>query len=339
MPVDPIGETSSPGHQHDLPDTTPGGPISRNRHMIHCKRRFIAALIAAVLLTVTAASGVVIAHDGPSFGADASASIRPRPTPKVEPTGAPPVGPTIDCSRPPAAAASGPWADVCSLERLKKLALAQVDALVKRLKTLDGVVARSSLSDADKAQLRSEIARVIAQLRDLRAKIEAETTIAGVQADLVRVRQMAKLVRAIGLQVRGILGSVQVLAEVRKLDAQAAELQARILAAPPGVNTRLAQRYLNDMKARIADARALAGPIREKLLGLTLVQLQSGQANPTLAAALRALHKANLDIWRAKLDARIIVWLLEGKPSVDARSPNPRPTPVPTSEVSAVPAA
>jgi hypothetical protein len=315
--------------------------------MMHRKRRFIAALMAAALLTVTAASSVVVAHDDPRPGADASATVRPRPTPKVETTGEPTVLPTrtptaaatIDCSRTPTAASRGPWADVCSLERLKKLALAQVDALVKHLKALDGVVARSGLSDADKAQLRAEIARVIAQLRELRAKIEAETTIRGVQADLVRVRQMTKLVRGIGLQVRLILGSVQVLAELRKLDAHAAELQARILAAPPGPNTRLAQRYLDDMKAQIADARALAGPIREKLLGLTLEQLQAGLANPTLLAAVRALHKANWDIWRAQRDARIIVWLLEGKPSLDARSPSPSLTPVPTSEVSAVPAA
>jgi hypothetical protein len=311
--------------------------------MMHGKRRFIAALMAAALLTVTAASSVVIAHDGPRTGADASASVRPRPTPKVEltaePTRTPLVSPTIDCSRAQTTAVRGPWADVCSLERLKKVALAQVDALIKHLKALDGVVARSSLSDSDKAQLRAEIARVVARLRELRARIEAETTIAGVQADLVRVRQMTRLVRGIGLQVRLILGSVQALAELRKLDAQAAELQVRILAAPPGPNTRLAQRYLDDMKARIADARALAGPIREKLLGLTLEQLQAGLANPTLLAAVRALHLANWDIWRAERDARIIIWLLEGKRSVDARSPNPSSTPVPTSEVSAVPAA
>jgi hypothetical protein len=311
--------------------------------MIHRKRRLVAALMAAALLTVTAASSVVVAHDGPRTGADASASVRPRPTPKVEltakPTRTPLVSPTIDCSRAQTAAVRGPWADVCSLERLKKLALAQVDALVKHLKALDGVVARSSLSDADKAQLRAEIARVVARLRELRARIKAETTIAGVQADLVRVRQMTRLVRGIGLQVRLILGSVQALAELRKLDAQAAELQARILAAPPGPNTRLAQRYLDDMKAQIAEARALAGPIREKLLGLTLEQLRAGLANPTLLAAVRALHKANWGIWRAQRDARIIIWLLEGKPSLDASSPNPSPTPVSTSEVSAVPAA
>ena len=93
------------------------------------------------------------------------------------------------------------------------------------------------------------------------------------------------------------------------------------------------------MKAQIAEARALAGPIREKLLGLTLEQLQAGLANPTLLAAVRALHKANWGIWRAQRDARIIIWLLEGKPSLDASSPNPSPTPVSTSEVSAVPAA
>jgi hypothetical protein len=316
--------------------------------MKHRKRNLLAALTAALLLTVTAAGSAAVAHDGSSGRADPSATLRPRPTLKVVPTRTPAANLQVDCSKITAAVAptgvGRDWqatlrrnlaARICSLDEAKKLATTQVNGLIRQLQALNGTVAKSSLSDADKAQLKAEIDRVIAELTALKGKIAAETTLPAVQADLILVRQMARLVQAIRIQVNTTLGSLRVLAEVSRLDAQAVELQARILAAPSGIDTRLAQRYLDDMKARIADARALAGPLRERLLALTLEQLRSGEANPTLTAALGALRKATLDVWRARQDGRVVIWILAGKPGFEGRTPKPSATPAATPEITA----
>ncbi len=318
--------------------------------MNHRKRNLLAALAAALLLTATAAGSATLAHDGPGVRPDPSATVRPRPTATatVVPTRPPTTNHQIDCSTiaaaaEPTAANSGLQATLrqrlaarlCSLDEAKKLAIAKVDGLIRQLQALNATVAKSSLSAADKAQLKAEIDRVVTELKALRAKIAAETTIAAVRADLVVVRQLTRLVQAITVQVRLILGSVRILAEVVRLDAQADGLQARILAAPSGIDTRLAQRYLDDMRAHIADARALAGPLRERLLGLTLDELRSGKAYPKLAAALAALRKATRDVLQAAQDARMVIRILAGQPGFEGRTPKPSPTPVATPEVTA----
>jgi len=338
--------------------------------MKHRKRNMITALAAAMLLTLTAVGSAAFAQDGRGGAGDPSGSARPQATHPAKPTKAPRTIAKFDCSTivaatptptvAPTAAPSGAaagkaakgwgrmgrdWpaivklnlAKFCSLEAAQKTGADQVNGLLKQLQALENSVAKSSLSDADKAALKAEIDAVMADLTSLKAKIAAETTADAARADLALVKQQGKLVRGVKLQVLTILGSLRVLDKAGKLETQIAAFEAQILAAPSGIDTAAAQKYLDDLKAQAASATASATPLRAQLMGLTLDQLKAGKADPTLAAAFMALHKASWSLWRASQDARIVTWILAGKPGFQGKHPKPSATPSATPTATPVP--
>jgi hypothetical protein len=331
--------------------------------MKHQKRNLIAALAAAMLLTATAtaAGSVVLAHDG---AGGPSRSPKPVATHKVLPTRAPKVD-SKDCSlvpaaSPTAAASSVAVADAngsakgkswgtfgrdwpktfarglapfCTFDQLKALAGSQANGLLKQLSALNTSVAKSGLSDADKATLKAEIDAAIADVTALKTKVGADATLDAVKADLPALKAVGREVQGIKLQVRIILASLGILAAADKLDAQVATLQAQIDAAPASIDKAAAQKYLDDMKARVAEARTLAGPLKAQLIALSIDQVKAGKADPTLAAAFKAMTRASLDVWHAKLDARTVAWIVAGKPGFGHKvkpSPSPSATPAPT---------
>jgi hypothetical protein len=312
----------------------------------------MAALAAAALLTVTAAGSAAFAYGGPK--GDPSASPRPRPTAKVQPVR---VGPKIDCAKILAASAPSAtptavpsatgkssqrdrigrdWQEVarqnlirwCLAQKDKEPAGSQANGLLRRLQALGKAVAASGLNDAEKAKLKAEIDAAIAAL----------TAAQGDQAAQAQSVAAGKLARGVNLHVVTILGSLRVLVAADRLDARAAALQSQIDAAPSGVDTAAAQKYLDAMKARVAAARALAAPLKDQLMALTMEQIAAGRADPVLGAAARSLFKANLAIWMASLEGRIVTWILAGKPGFQGKLPKPSvapsvtpvPTPVPT---------
>jgi hypothetical protein len=336
------------------------------------KRDLLVALAAAALLTVTAVGSATLAHDGAGGSRDPSSSPRPRPTLKAQPSRTPRADQTprvdlkIDCSKvPPTVAPSASpsaatsaavkdtagfgrldrdaaaifarnWAALCSLSNVKSSLTGQLNGLIRQLQALNTSVARSSLSDRDKAILKAEIDAAIADVMAVKDEIGGATTVASAQAGSARVRALVKEVRAVRVQVQTILGSLRVLTSVARLEGQIDALQAKIDAAPSGIDTALAQRYLDDMRTRVAAAKAQAEPLRATLLAVTLDQIKSGAAYPTLAAAVKDLRMSIWDVWRAMQDGRIVTWILAGKPGFQAR-PTPSATPSTTPEPTATP--
>ncbi|MGD0018524.1 MAG: hypothetical protein ABSD62_04660 [Candidatus Limnocylindrales bacterium] len=231
-------------------------------------------------------------------------------------------------------------AEVCSVEALRTASDKKIAAQVKSLGTLLVRVGKiAGLSSGDRAILTGEINGLIGDLNALKVKLDAETTVAGIQADLAVLSKDSRYARSIGYQVKLIDFAENVIAQGPKLDAQAITLAGKIAVAPSGIDTVAAQKYLDDMKAKVAAAEALAGPVPAILLALTPAQLQAGKGDPTMAKASRDMWLASFDLWKARNDARMVEWILAGKPGFEGhhyKSPAPSvtpassPTPAPT---------
>ncbi len=223
-------------------------------------------------------------------------------------------------------------AELCSVQTIQTAADKKIASQIKSLGSLDVRVGKiTGLSSADQAVLTGEINGLIASLNALKAKIDAETTLAGAQADLVTLSNDSVYARSIGYQVRLIACAESAIAQGPKLQTLATTLAGQIAAAPSGIDTAKAQTYLTDMNAKIAAAEALAGPLPASLLALTPAQLQAGKGNPTIAKAGADLWQASFDLWKAHNDAGIIAWILAGKPAPSHhKSPAPSTTPAPS---------
>jgi hypothetical protein len=329
-----------------------------------------AAVLATLALSPAAAfGGPGSGLGGGRGGHDPSASPKVFPTAKPRPTLKVPNVPVgaihIDCSvvptpgttpAPSATAAASPavaltarellelkrstiafrngWViEFCTIDSLRKSADSRIDAYVKQLNSLTLLVGKSSLSSGDQATLTGEINTAIGDLQTLKTKIDAETTVAGVQGDLATLAQDGRLVRGIRIQVQGILGALNLEAKAAKFDTLATTLQSQIDAAASGIDTATAQKFLDDLKARVANAKTRLGPVPGQLLTLTDAQLMNGKADPTLAAAFKALGMASFDLWIARHDSWMVQWILAGKPGFHVK-----PTPSPTVAPSATPA-
>lgn len=222
-------------------------------------------------------------------------------------------------------------AELCSVQAIQTAADKKIASQIKSLENLAVQVGKiTGLSSADQGVLTGEINGLIANLNALKAKIDAETTLAGAQADLVTLSNDAVYARSIGYQVRLIACAESAIAQGPKLQTLATSLAGQIAAAPSGIDTTEAQARLTDMKAKIAAGEALAGPLPANLLALTPAQLQAGK-RPTLAKAGADLWQASFDLWKAHNDAGIIAWILAGKPAPSHhKSPAPSTTPAPS---------
>ena len=227
-----------------------------------------------------------------------------------------------------------PPATACSLAALmtqadKKIA-AQITSLNNVIVHVGKIV---GLSAGDRAVLTGEINGLIGDLNALKVKIDAETTVAGIQADLVTLSKDSRYARSISSQVRLIGVAEDVIAKNAKLDALAITLAGQIAAAPAGIDTAAAQKYLTDMKAKLAASEALVAPLPAALLALTPAQLQAGKGDPTMAKIQFDVWQASFDSWKASFDSRVIGWILAGKPDSDDhhdKSPAPSKTPAPS---------
>ncbi len=225
-------------------------------------------------------------------------------------------------------------AELCSVQAIQTAADKKIASQIKWLGSLAVQVGKiTGLSSADQAVLTGEINGLIANLNALKAKIDAETTLAGAQADLVTLSNDAVYARSIGYQVRLIACAESAIAQGPKLQTLATTLAGQIAAASSGIDTAEAQAHLADMNAKIAAGEALAGPLPATLLALTPAQLQAGKGNPTLAKAGADLWQASFDLWKAHDDAGIIAWILAGKPAPGGghhKSPASSTTPAPS---------
>jgi hypothetical protein len=208
----------------------------------------------------------------------------------------------------------------------------ELDRLIgAKIKSLQGLVGQvggiSGLSASDKSAIDSELNSLIADLQALKTKVDAETTLAALQADLATLTGNAHLYRSVTVWVRLITEAESVIAAGPGLATLESTIASQIAAAPPGPETTDAQTFLDNMKLSVTEAEGLAGPLPAMLLAITPAQLASGAADTTLA-------KANVDLFHAMWDLKLAHWAatwaqLELKEATATPKPPATPTPTP----------
>jgi hypothetical protein len=285
----------------------------------------------------------------------------PKPTEKPEPTKSPHPTPTVTC--PPASTASSSsassaaamlqkgqaaevresWAKLiddwrgrfqaewakqyCSIGTLRSALDRQIGGSTQSLQGLIGQVGGiAGLSASDKAAIDGELNSLIADLGALKTKVDGETTLAALQADLATLNGKAHLYRTVGQWVRLIVGAEKAIAAGPGLIALENTIAGLIAAAPPGPEITDAQTHLDNMKLAVTEGEGLAGPLPATLLAITPAQLASGAADLTLA-------KVSLDLFRANWDLQLARWSAgaaqyEIKEATATPKPKATPTPV-----------
>lgn len=222
------------------------------------------------------------------------------------------------------------WAKTfCAVDPLRKALDKQISGKIGSLQSLIGQVGKApGLSSADMAAIDAELNSLIADLTALKTKVDAETTLAGLQADLATLNAKAHVYRTVGQWVRIILGAEKAIAAGPDLVALEATVAGQIAAASPGPEITDAQTFLNDMKLSVTEGEGLAGPIPAALLAITPAQLASGAGDAAIA-------KANADLFRAMWDLQLARWSAaraqhEIKESTASPAPIEKPKPAPS---------
>jgi hypothetical protein len=216
----------------------------------------------------------------------------------------------------------------CSLDGLRTAAEKRADNYVRALQRLLTRVTKSKvLTDSDRAALSSEINALIADIKALRAKIHADTSLEELQPDVAALVKLLKNYRPLVKQAGLVMAADGVMAAGPRFDALVTKLEAVIAAAPDGEAKTKAQGLLDDLKAKVAEARSLAAPIPAALLAYTPEQLLSGPGAQALKDARTALAKAQKDLRTARTDAHKIIDALGLKWSDVFPKPTPKATP------------
>jgi hypothetical protein len=217
----------------------------------------------------------------------------------------------------------------CSIPPLR----AELDRLIAgKIKSLQDMVGQvgsaPGLSAAGKTTIDGELNSLIADLQALKTKVDAETTLAALQADLATLTGKAHLYRTVAVWVRLIIEAENVISAGPGLVSLENTIAGQIAAAPPGPETTDAQTFLDNMKLSATQAETLAGPIPAMLLAITPAQLASGAADTTIT-------KANVDLFQAMWDLKLAHWSafwaqLELKEAAATSKSPATPTPTPT---------
>lgn len=225
------------------------------------------------------------------------------------------------------------WAKTfCAVDPLRKALDKQISGKIGSLQSLIGQVGKApGLSSADMASVDGELNSLIADLTALKTKVDAETTLAGLQADLATLNGNGHVYRTVGQWVRVIVGAEKAIAAGPDLVALEATVAGQIAAATPGPEITDAQTFLNDMKLSVTEGEGLAGPIPAALLAITPAQLASGAGDAAIA-------KANADLFRAMWDLQLARWsAARAQHEIKESTASPAPTEKPKPAASASP--
>jgi hypothetical protein len=228
-------------------------------------------------------------------------------------------GPAVSAA--PAPVTGGPaGADQCSSQASAARSTATVASLqsfgdceiTRRLATLHllaGLVDDSNgLTPADAARLSAEIAGARGGLTNLRGTIDAQTRIVPLKADLIQIVNNYRVYVLLGPQVRLAIAADSELALKSDFDALATTLAGRITAAAAnGKDVAAAQIALAAMKAAVAEAVGLAGPVPARLAALTPANYVSAGAQTVIRNARIALAAARDRFKAAAEDGRNVL--------------------------------
>jgi hypothetical protein len=197
------------------------------------------------------------------------------------------------------AATSGP----ASADRVA-VAKARVDVSVdRRVATIDRVIARISsdtnLTAAEQATLTGDLSTRRAGLAALKAKVDGESTVAAIKADVKAARIAGKGDSSVELATRYLQGA-DASAHLDIVDRHVATLQSRLdKAKAAGRDVTAAQNAVADLQAKVTDARA-------HLKGFGQALLSAQPASAGFPAATATLKAVRTDLSSIRKDGAVI---------------------------------
>jgi hypothetical protein len=199
---------------------------------------------------------------------------------------------------------NGTWTKVyCQVDPLRMLLDKQISGRVSSLQDLITKIGKSGLGASDQAVVDSELNSLITDLNALKVKVDAETTLAGLQADLQTFNANAHLLRTVSQWAQLIVGAEKLIASESDLATLQSKVAAEVAAAPAGPETADAKLYLNNMNLAIAAGTSLVATLPATLLAITPAHLADGSADVTLTSARATLFRAAWDfklaLWAA----------------------------------------
>jgi hypothetical protein len=168
------------------------------------------------------------------------------------------------------------------------------------------------ITSSDAAALQSEISSTTSGLTSLKAKIDADTDVTTLKADITSIATSFRVYLLVVPQAHLVNAADGVLAAQTKFADINTKLTAAIAAAKAaGKDTTAAQADLDAMNASVTAAVGLASPLPAQLLPLTPAQYNGGTAGPILTAARTALGTARDDLKSAEASAKACVAALK----------------------------
>ncbi len=216
--------------------------------------------------------------------------------------------------------------DFCNIDALRKTLDKLITGRINQFQSLVTRAGKAGLDAPSLAIVDGELNSIVTGLQSLKTTVDAETTLAGLQADFKTFLGDGSVDRTVQSWASLIIGSERLIAAGPGLVTLENKIATEISAAPAGPETTDAQKFLDDMEAKVTAGEALVAPLPAELLAITPAQLADGSANSTLADARVALFSASWDIQMGRWSAARAKWEL----AEATATPTPTATPTAT---------
>jgi DNA repair exonuclease SbcCD ATPase subunit len=201
----------------------------------------------------------------------------------------------------PAPTASG---SAAALTHLKTKGATEIDRRVQNLQgALDKLGKNKTLKAADVTALSKQVNDEINQLKALKVKLAAETTVTGARIDVQSIVTDYRVYVLMLPKSRLVASADRFATAEQKLTALETNLQSRVTAAgKKGQNIAAMQAKLDDMSAKLTEAKTKSAGVVAEVLAL---QPTGYNANHTVLGSYRdSLKAAQADLVRARDDAK-----------------------------------
>lgn len=186
--------------------------------------------------------------------------------------------------------------------------------ITRRLSTLNTLTSKinaaTKLTSSDKATLSGEVSSTITGLTSLKAKLDAETTVAAARTDVQDIYSEYRVYALVAPKVTLIKVADDQQVVEGKLVTLAQKLQARIAAAQQkGQDVSALSNELNDMTSKTSAAQTISSGIENSVISLQPNDYNSNHA--LLSGDSTQLKTAHSDNQTAYSDAKSIVAALK----------------------------
>ena len=194
--------------------------------------------------------------------------------------------------------------------RLQRIITKGDQEITRRLTSLSKLASKinaaTKLTDADKATLTAEVNATISGLNTLKAKLDAETTVAAARADVQSIYTEYRVYALVAPKVGLVkVADDQQVAE-QKLQALIQKFQTRLNAAKAkGKNVDALETVLNDMTQKVNASASVSSAVQAKVIGLQPTDYNSDHTILSgTSAQLKTAHANNVAAYN---DAKQIV--------------------------------